>query len=84
MVVRRIRLRKRIMYALTAFFSCVALVVIHLRTLVGIIIVAAALILFILWARKLGVMKEIVPSPYQMEHQKEKEKKGKDKKDEKK
>ncbi len=60
------------MYALTAFFSCVALLVIHLRTLMGIAIVVIALILFILWARKLGVMKEIVPSPYQMEHKKDK------------
>ena len=63
-----------IMYALTAFFSCVALLVIHLRTLVGIAIVVIALILFILWARKLGVMKEIVPTPYQMEHKKDKKK----------
>ena len=38
----------------------------------GIAIVVIALILFILWARKLGVMKEIVPSPYQMEHKKDK------------
>ena len=41
---------------------------------------AAALILFILWARKLGVMKEIVPSPYQMKMKKEKEEKGKESK----
>ena len=39
-----------------------------------------ALILFILWARKLGVMKEIVPSPYQMKMKKEKEEKGKESK----
>ena len=42
--------------------------------LVGIAIVVIALILFILWARKLGVMKEIVPTPYQMEHKKDKKK----------
>lgn len=58
-----------IMYALTAFFSCVALLIIHLSTFAGLAIVALALAVFILWARKLGVMKEIVPSPYQMEHQ---------------
>ena len=69
-----------IMYALTAFFSCIALVVIHLSLWAGIAIVAAALILFILWARKLGVMKEIVPSPYQMKMKKEKEEKGKESK----
>lgn len=69
-----------IMYALTAFFSCIALVVIHLSLWAGIAIVAAALILFILWARKLGVMKEIVPSPYQMRMKKEKEEKGKESK----
>ncbi len=64
-----------IMYALTAFFSCVALMVIHLSLWVGVAIVAIALILFLLWARKLGVMKEIVPSPYQLAKKKEKEKK---------
>ena len=68
-----------VMYALTAFFSCVALLIIHLQLLLGAVIVAAALIVFILWARKLGVMQEIVPSPYQLEQQeKEKQEQGKE------
>ena len=62
-----------VMYALTAFFSCTALIVIHLSLWIGIAIVAIALVLFILWARKLGVMQEIVPSPYQMEQKKKKD-----------
>lgn len=62
-----------VMYALTAFFSCTALIVIHLSLWIGIAIVAIALILFVLWARKLGVMQEIVPSPYQMEQKKKKD-----------
>lgn len=62
-----------IMYGLTAFFACLALIVIHIRTLIGGILVLVAMILFLLWARKLGVMKEIVPSPYQLEQQKKKE-----------
>ncbi len=56
-----------IMYALTAFFSCTALLVIHLSVWIGSAVVAVALLLFVLWARKLGVMKEIVPPPCQME-----------------
>lgn len=66
-----------VMYALTAFFSCVALLIIHLRMIPGLLITAAALVLFILWARKLGVMEEIVPSPYQLEQQEKKKKKEK-------
>ena len=62
-----------VMYALTAFFSCTALIVIHLSLWIGIAIVAVALVLFVLWARKLGVMQEIVPSPYQMEQKKKKD-----------
>lgn len=62
-----------VMYALTAFFSCTALIVIHLSLWIGIAIVAIALVLFVLWARKLGVMQEIVPSPYQMEQKKKKD-----------
>lgn len=62
-----------VMYALTAFFSCTALIVIHLSLWSGIAIVAIALVLFVLWARKLGVMQEIVPSPYQMEQKKKKD-----------
>lgn len=62
-----------IMYALTAFFSCVALLVIHLSPILGGVILVGALAAFILWARKLGVLKEIIPSPYQIEKEKEKE-----------
>lgn len=47
-----------VMYALTAFFSCVALLVIHLKPYVGIAIVGVALAVFLLWAKKLGVLKE--------------------------
>jgi UDP-GlcNAc:undecaprenyl-phosphate GlcNAc-1-phosphate transferase len=47
-----------VMYALTAFFSCVALLVIHLKPYVGIAIVGVALAIFLLWAKKLGVLKE--------------------------
>ena len=47
-----------IMYALTAFFSCTALLVIHLNLIAGILIVAVVLIAFLLWARKLGVLTE--------------------------
>ncbi len=61
-----------IMYALTAFFSCIALLVVHLSLWVGLAIVVIALILFVLWAKKLGVMREIVPSPYQLAKKKEK------------
>lgn len=40
-----------VMYALTAFFSCVALLVIHLKPYVGIAIVGGALAVFLLWAK---------------------------------
>ena len=62
-----------IMYALTAFFSCMALFMIHTAPWIGICVIAAALALFVLWARKLGVLKETVPSPYQTEKEKEQE-----------
>lgn len=51
-----------IMYALTAFFSCTALLVIHLRLITGGLILAAALVAFLLWARKLGVLSEDAPA----------------------
>lgn len=67
-----------IMYGLTAFFSCVALLVIHLSPLLGGIIILCALAIFILWARKLGVMKEIMPPANEPgKEQKEKEEKKK-------
>lgn len=47
-----------IMYALTAFFSCTALLVIHMNLIAGILILAIVLIAFLLWARKLGVLSE--------------------------
>lgn len=59
-----------VMYGLTAFFSCVALLVIHLNLIAGIGIVVIALIWFVLWAKKLGVMREVVPSPYELEQRK--------------
>lgn len=52
-----------VMYALTAFFSCIALLVIHLSPWVGGAVVALALVVFLLWAKKLGVMHEITPVP---------------------
>lgn len=63
-----------IMYGLTAFFSCVALLVIHLSPILGGIILLCALAAFVLWARKLGVLKEIIPPPHEPE-QEEKERK---------
>ena len=60
------------MYALTAFFSCIALIVIHMSVWIGSAVVAVALILFVLWAKKLGVMQEIVPPPCQIEKKEEK------------
>lgn len=59
-----------VMYGLTAFFSCVALLVIHLNLIAGIGIVVIALIWFVLWAKKLGVMREVVPSPYELDQRK--------------
>lgn len=47
-----------IMYALTAFFSCVALLVIHLSPFIGGAVVVIAVAVFLLWARKLGVLRE--------------------------
>lgn len=47
-----------IMYALTAFFSCIALLVIRLNLFIGIAIIAAVLVLFLIWAGKLGVLTE--------------------------
>ena len=47
-----------IMYALTAFFCVAALVIIHLNLFVGLAVIAAALLVFLLWARKLGVLSE--------------------------
>lgn len=47
-----------ILYALTAFFSATALLVIHLNLLAGLVILAAALFAFLWWARKLGVLSE--------------------------
>ena len=47
-----------IMYALTAFFSCIALLIIHLNIVLGIVILAAIFAAFLLWAKKLGVMTE--------------------------
>ena len=61
-----------IMYALTAFFSCIALIVIHMSVWIGSAVVAVALILFVLWAKKLGVMQEIVPPPCQIEKKEKK------------
>lgn len=47
-----------IMYALTAFFSGTALLVIHLNLIAGILITLAVLAAFLLWARNLGVLTE--------------------------
>ncbi len=47
-----------IMYAITAFFSCVALLVIRMNIVLGIVILAAVFAAFLLWAKKLGVMTE--------------------------
>lgn len=45
-----------IIYALTAFFSCFALLVIHLSVWMGILLALIALFLFLAWVKKLGVM----------------------------
>lgn len=47
-----------VMYALTAFFSCIALLVIHVSPIIGIVIVGGVVTIFILWAKKLGVLKK--------------------------
>lgn len=67
-----------IMYALTAFFSCVALLVIHLSPIIGTIIIIVIVGLFILWAKKLGVLRENIPSPYQIKKKQEEEERKKE------
>ncbi len=47
-----------VMYALTAFFCAAALLIIHLNLIVGMIVILAVLVIFLLWARKLGVLSE--------------------------
>lgn len=47
-----------IMYALTAFFSCTALLVIHLQLAAGVLLLAVVLVIYLLWAKRLGVLTE--------------------------
>ena len=61
-----------IMYALTAFFSCMALFVIRMNLWFGGALIVLALAVFLLWAKKLGVMREVVPTPYQQKKEAEK------------
>ena len=48
-----------VMYALTAFFSAAVLVV-RLNPFLGVAVILLALGVFIFWAKKLGVMREVV------------------------
>jgi UDP-GlcNAc:undecaprenyl-phosphate/decaprenyl-phosphate GlcNAc-1-phosphate transferase len=57
-----------IMYAITAFFCCVALLVIHLSPVLGGAIILITVVLFLLWARKLGVFKENMATANPEEH----------------
>ena len=52
-----------VMYALTAFFSAAALLVVRLNPFLGVAVILLALGVFIFWAKKLGVMREVVPPP---------------------
>lgn len=61
-----------IMYALTAFFSCMALFAIRMNPWVGGALVILALAVFLLWAKKLGVMREVTPVPYRAKEEKAK------------
>lgn len=47
-----------IMYALTAFFSCMALLIIHLSLWVGLVILLAVFLVYLYWAKRLGVLTE--------------------------
>ena len=49
-----------VMYALTAFFSAAALLVVRLNPFLGVAVILLALGVFIFWAKKLGVMREVV------------------------
>ena len=52
-----------VMYALTAFFSAAALLVVRLNPFLGVAVILLALGVFIFWAKKLGVMREVVLPP---------------------
>lgn len=47
-----------VMYALTAFFSGMALLIIHLRPMAGVLICLAVLVIYLYWAKRLGVLTE--------------------------
>lgn len=60
------------MYALTAFFSAAALLVVRLNPFLGVAVILLALGVFIFWAKKLGVMREVVlPASERMRNKKE-------------
>lgn len=60
------------MYALTAFFSAAALLVVRLNPFLGVAVILLALGVFIFWAKKLGVMREVVlPRSEKMRNKKE-------------
>ena len=52
-----------VMYALTAFFSAAALLVVRLNPFLGVAVILLTLGVFIFWAKKLGVMREVVLPP---------------------
>ena len=52
-----------VMYALTAFFSAAALLVVRLNPFLGVAVILFALGVFIFLAKKLGVMREVVLPP---------------------
>jgi UDP-GlcNAc:undecaprenyl-phosphate GlcNAc-1-phosphate transferase len=52
-----------VMYALTAFFSAAALLVVRLNPFLGVAVILFALGVFIFWAKKLGVMREVILPP---------------------
>lgn len=59
------------MYALTAFFSAAALLVVRLNPFLGVAVILLALGVFIFWAKKLGVMREVVlPASERMRNKK--------------
>lgn len=58
------------MYALTAFFSAAALLVVRLNPFLGVAVILFALGVFIFWAKKLGVMREVVLPPTEKDENK--------------
>lgn len=60
-----------LMYAMTAFFSCLALLLIHVNWWAACIVMVPVIMVFLWWAKKLGVLQEAMEPPSQVDRKKE-------------